>query len=160
MKVTSIQLGRREISKAEMTGHALALVDQASSSDLILLPEMWPTGFFRFERYPVEAEPIDGPVVQAFREKAAAIGRHILMGSFVERKTEGLFNTSLLIDAQGNVSAVYRKIHLFDEEKKYFAAGSKIVIAETPLGRTGFLICYDLEFPEMARMIALSLTVI
>ena len=98
MKVTSIQLGRREISKAEATAHALALVDQASSSDLILLPEMWPSGFFRFDRYPVDAEPIDGPVVQAFREKAAAIGCHILMGSFVERRTEGLFNTSLLID--------------------------------------------------------------
>jgi len=154
MKVTSIQLGRREISKAEMTVHALALVDQASSSDLILLPEMWPTGFFRFERYPVEAEPIDGPVVQAFREKAAAIGRHILMGSFVERNTEGLFNTSLLIDAQGRVSAVYRKIHLFgyqSSERDLLTPGTAVVVTDTPWGKAGLATCYDLRFPEQFR---------
>ena len=154
MKVTSIQLGRREISKAEMTVHALALVDQASSSDLILLPEMWPTGFFRFERYPIEAEPIDGPVVQAFREKAAAIGRHILMGSFVERNTEGLFNTSLLIDAQGRVSAVYRKIHLFgyqSSERDLLTPGTAVVVTDTPWGKAGLATCYDLRFPEQFR---------
>jgi predicted amidohydrolase len=154
MKVTSIQLERREISKAEMTGHALALVDQASSSDLILLPEMWPTGFFCFDRYPAEAEPIDGPVVQAFREKAAAIRRHILMGSFVERKPEGLFNTSLLIDAQGTVAAVYRKIHLFgyqSSERDLLTPGTAVVVTDTPWGKAGLATCYDLRFPEQFR---------
>jgi predicted amidohydrolase len=154
MKVTSIQLGRREISKAEMTAHTLALVDQAASSDLILLPEMWPTGFFRFERYPVEAEPIDGPVVQAFREKAAAIRSHILMGSFVERNTEWLFNTSLLIDAQGSVSAVYRKIHLFgyqSSERDLLTPGTAVVVTDTPWGKAGLATCYDLRFPEQFR---------
>ena len=154
MKVTSIQLGRREISKAEVTGHALELVDQASSSDLILLPEMWPSGFFRFDRYPVDAEQIDGPVVQAFREKAAAIGRHILMGSFVERRTEGLYNTSLLIDSQGNVTAAYRKIHLFgyqSSERDLLTRGTEVVVADTPWGKVGLATCYDLRFPEQFR---------
>ncbi len=154
MKVTSIQLGRREVSKAEATAHALALVDQASSSELILLPEMWPSGFFRFDRYPVDAEPIDGPVVQAFREKAAAIGRHILMGSFVERRTEGLYNTSLLIDSQGNVTAAYRKIHLFgyqSSERDLLTRGTEVVVTDTPWGRVGLATCYDLRFPEQFR---------
>ena len=154
MKITSIQLERREISKTEATAHALALVDQASSSDLILLPEMWPSGFFRFDRYPVDAEPIDGPVVLAFREKAAAIRRHILMGSFVERNTKGLFNTSLLIDPHGKVTAVYRKIHLFgyqSSERDLLTGGTEVVVADTPWGKAGLATCYDLRFPEQFR---------
>ncbi|MBI9087015.1 MAG: carbon-nitrogen family hydrolase [Desulfobacterales bacterium] len=154
MKVTSIQLERREISKAEATAHALALVDQASASDLILLPEMWPSGFFCFDRYPVDAEPIDGPTVQAFRDKAAAIRRHILMGSFVERNADGLFNTSLLIDAHGSVIAVYRKIHLFgyqSSERDLLTRGTAVVVADTPWGKAGLATCYDLRFPEQFR---------
>jgi predicted amidohydrolase len=154
MKVTSVQLERREISKAETTAHVLALVDQASSSDLILLPEMWPSGFFCFDRYPVDAEPIDGPVVQAFRDKAVAIRRHILMGSFVEQNTEGLFNTSLLIDPQGSVAAVYRKIHLFgyqSSERDVLTRGTEVVVADTPWGKVGLATCYDLRFPEQFR---------
>jgi len=67
-----------------------------------------------------------------------------------------IYNSLVCLSDRGDILAVYRKIHLYDEEKKYFASGSKIIIIETPLGRTGFLICYDLEFPEMARMIALQ----
>lgn len=154
MKITSIQMERRDMPKAEATAHALALVDQASSSDLILLPEMWPCGFFRFDRYPVDAEPIDGPFVQAFREKAASIQCHMLMGSFVERNPQGLFNTSLLIDAQGGVTAVYRKIHLFgyqSSERDLLTRGTEVVVADTPWGKAGLATCYDLRFPEQFR---------
>lgn len=154
MKVTSIQMERTTMSKAEATAHALTLVDQASSSDLILLPEMWPSGFFCFDRYPVDAEPIDGPVVQAFRKKAAAIRRYILMGSFVERAADELFNTSLLIDSQGRVAAVYRKIHLFgyqSSERDLLTRGREVVVTDTPWGRVGLATCYDLRFPEQFR---------
>lgn len=154
MKVTSIQLERREISKAEAVAHALAMVDQASSSDLILLPEMWPSGFSVLTATPVDAEPIDGPVVQAFREKAEAIGRHILMGSFVERQAKGLYNTSLLIDSHGDVTAVYRKIHLFgyqSSERDLLNCGTEVVVTEIPWGRAGLATCYDLRFPEQFR---------
>lgn len=154
MKITSIQLERQETSKADATAHALELVDRASSSDLILLPEMWPSGFFCFDRYPVDAEPLDGPVVRAFRDKAATIQSHILMGSFVERSAEGLFNTSLLIDARGHVTAVYRKIHLFgyqSSERDLLTRGRQVVVADTPWGRAGLATCYDLRFPEQFR---------
>ena len=154
MNVTSIQMERTAISKTDATAHALTLADQAASSDLILLPEMWPSGFFCFDRYPVDAEPIDGPVVQAFREKAAAIRSYILMGSIVERVKDKLFNTSLLIDPQGNVAAVYRKIHLFgyqSSERDLLTRGTEVVVADTPWGRVGLATCYDLRFPEQFR---------
>jgi predicted amidohydrolase len=154
MKITSIQLERREISKTEATAHALALVDRAAASDLILLPELWPTGFFRFDRYPLDAEPIDGPTVHAFKQKAATLQRHILMGSFVERTAQGLFNTSLLIDRQGEIAATYRKIHLFgyqSRERELLTPGTEAVVADTPWGKAGLATCYDLRFPEQFR---------
>jgi predicted amidohydrolase len=129
-------------------------VDQASSSDLIMLPEMWPSGFFRFDRYPVDAEPIDGPIAQTFMDKAASIRRYILMGSFVERNGDGLFNTSLLIDPRGRVAAVYRKIHLFgyqSSERDLLTRGTDVVVTETPWGKAGLATCYDLRFPEQFR---------
>ena len=154
MKVTSIQLERRAMSKADATAHALALVDRSAASDLILLPEMWPSGFFCFDRYPLDAEPIDGPVVKAFRDKAKAIGSHILMGSFVERDEQGLYNTSLLIDPGGNLAARYRKIHLFgyqSRERDLLTRGTEVVVVDTPWGKVGLATCYDLRFPEQFR---------
>jgi predicted amidohydrolase len=132
----------------------LNLVDACPQSDLILLPEIWPSGFFCFDRYRAESEPIDGSIVAAFRKKAAERACHILMGSIVEKDGNQLFNTSLLLDSRGQVVARYRKIHLFgyqSEEKKLLTAGKEVVVAPTPWGLAGISTCYDLRFPEFFR---------
>jgi predicted amidohydrolase len=93
-------------------------------------------------------------VVRAFRQKAAALKRHILMGSFVERTARGLFNTSLLIDPAGEIAAAYRKIHLFgyqSRERDLLTRGSEVVVTDTPWGKAGLATCYDLRFPEQFR---------
>ena len=154
MKLTSIQLARKEASKEETLAHALQLVDRAEGSHLILLPEMWPSGFFRFDRYRSDAERMDGPLVETFRNRAERLGCHILMGSFVEKRPEGLFNTSLLIDPRGDVIAAYRKIHLFgyqSSERDLLTRGNEVVVAPTPWGAAGLATCYDLRFPEQFR---------
>ena len=76
------------------------------------------------------------------------------MGSFVERRTEGLFNTSLLIDFVGNVTVAYRKIHLFgyqSSERDLLTRGTEVIVTNTPWGRAGLATCYDLRFPEQFR---------
>jgi predicted amidohydrolase len=154
MKVTSIQPEMMDRSKAESLAYMLNLVDACPQSDLILLPEIWPSGFFCFDRYRAESEPIDGTIVAAFRKKAAERACHILMGSIVEKDGNQLFNTSLLLDSRGQVAARYRKIHLFgyqSEEKKLLTAGKEVVVAPTPWGRAGISTCYDLRFPEFFR---------
>ena len=113
MRVTSIQLGRNDWTKQEAVDHVLGLLDKAPPSDLLILPEIWATGFFCFDRYQSEAEPVDGALVQTFKAKAAGLGCHILMGSFIEKNQNGLFNTCLLLDPSGSVIAKYSKIHLF-----------------------------------------------
>jgi len=154
MRVTSIQLGRNDWTKQEAVDHALVLLDKAPPSDLLILPEIWATGFFCFDRYQSEAEPVDGALVQTFKAKAAGLGCHILMGSFIEKNQNGLFNTCLLLDPSGSVIAKYSKIHLFgfeSQERDMLTPGKGVTVADTPWGKAGLATCYDLRFPEQFR---------
>ncbi|MDP6180500.1 MAG: nitrilase-related carbon-nitrogen hydrolase, partial [Desulfatiglandales bacterium] len=85
MRVTSIQPEMKDRPKGEKLEYVLGLINQAPASDLILLPEIWPCGYFSFDRYRAESEPLDGPTVIALRKKAIERECHILMGSLVER---------------------------------------------------------------------------
>jgi len=121
---------------------------------LILLPELWPCGYFAFDRYRSESEPVDGPTVSALQEKAAELETHVLMGSIVLRQGEELFNATLLLDPRGRIIAEYRKIHLFgyqSEERKLLSPGKEAVVVDTPWGKGGITTCYDLRFPELYR---------
>lgn len=154
MRVSSVQLEIRDEPKAATVERVLAKLDQTRGSDLVLLPELWPTGYFAFDRYADDAETLDGPTVRALREKACALNAWIFGGSLVECDGGKRYNTSVLIDASGDLVARYRKVHLFgygSEERKALCAGSDPVVAETPWGRAGLATCYDLRFPELFR---------
>ena len=154
MRVTSIQLEMRDRPKEENLAYALSLLDRAPASDLYLLPEIWPCGFFSFDRYRSDSESIDGPVVRAFQMEAKSRGAHILMGSMVEREGDRLFNTSVFLSPRGEIIGRYRKIHLFgyqSRERELLTAGAEIVVVETPWGKMGVSTCYDLRFPEFYR---------
>ena len=86
MRVTSIQMDIKDRPKAENLEAALELLDQAPQSDLVLLPELWPCGYFSFSRYASDSEPLNGPTVSALQEKAAHLKAHLLMGSLVLRE--------------------------------------------------------------------------
>jgi deaminated glutathione amidase len=106
-----------------------------------------------------------GPILTAMRALAHKAGVWLLLGGFPERGGEGtrIRNTSVLLDPEGTVVAVYRKLHLFDvdvpggrrfRESETVEAGSDVVIASTPWGGLGLSICYDLRFPELYRAMA------
>jgi predicted amidohydrolase len=154
MRVTSIQLAIQDRSKMDTLAYVLRLLDKTPKSDLILLPEIWPTGYFSFSRYEKEAETIDGETVQALRKKAKELSTYIFMGSFVEKDGDALFNTSVMLNPAGEIIAKYRKIHLFgyqSDERKLLKAGTDIPVVSLPWGKTGFSTCYDLRFPELYR---------
>ena len=155
MKVSSIQLEITDRSKDENLKYALDTLDGVSDSELILLPEIWPSGYFSFDRYQAESEPVDGPTVEIFRNKARERTCHILMGSFVENDGGQIYNTTLLLDPQGNILARYRKIHLFgyqSDERKILSSGRDVVVVDAAWGPSGFSTCYDLRFPELFRL--------
>jgi predicted amidohydrolase len=111
------------------------------------------------------AEPLGGPTCERFAALARRLGIHLLLGSFSESAGEEgrCYNTSVLFAPDGAVLATYRKIHLFDvdvsDELRFFESatvvpGEATVVVETPLGRLGLSICYDLRFPELYRRLA------
>jgi len=111
------------------------------------------------------AEGMDGPTVRRFSGLAEGLGIHLLLGSFNERSDDPrrCYNTSVLLAPDGSVIATYRKIHLFDvdvndevrfQESATVVPGEAPVVAETPLGKIGLSICYDVRFPELYRRLA------
>ena len=154
MRAIIIQLEIRDRPKEKNLEHALRLIDRAPKGDLILLPEIWPCGYFSFDRYRAESEALNGLTVATLQKKASELKCHILMGSIVEREAKNLFNTSILLNPEGEIIARYRKIHLFgyeSDERKLLKPGKEIVVADTPWGRAGISTCYDLRFPELYR---------
>jgi 5-aminopentanamidase len=145
--------------KAQNLDRAKGLIQRAAEQNagLILFPEMYLTGYVLEDKILKLAEAVSGPSIEILAQLARTNKISICMGfPELEPASRKIFNSLVCLSGRGYILAVYRKIHLFDEEKKYFSSAREIKIVETPLGRTGFLICYDLEFPEMARMIALQ----
>jgi N-carbamoylputrescine amidase len=127
----------------------------ARGADLALLPELVVPGYVSDrERLAPLAEPLDGPTVGAWRELAAETGRWVA-GGFCERDGDDLYNAVAVVGPEG-VALHYRKLHLFAAEKHAFAPGDLgLPVADTPLGRLGVCVCYDLRFVETARILAL-----
>jgi predicted amidohydrolase len=108
------------------------------------------------------AEPLDGPFISALREAAKASHIGILATTYETCPLpERVYDTAVWIDCGGQLAAVYRKLHLYDafgfKESDKFHAGDDIAAPLACVGaRCGMMICYDLRFPEMARMLALE----
>ena len=144
--------GNRRVTR-EAVGEAVA-----AGARLVVLPELATSGYV-FESADEArscAEPPGGPSLQAWAEEAAR-GDAVVVGGFCELGEDGrLYNSAAVVDGDGLV-AVYRKIHLWDREKLFFEPGRECApVVETRVGRIGVGICYDLNFPEVARGLALA----
>ena len=165
-RVALVQLDPGE-DKEENLATAFRLIESAAErgADAVLLPESLHVrgpSEVRFET----AEPIPGPLSERFAAAAARLGVTLLAGSYNEtsHRPDRLFNTSLLFGPDGSLLAKYRKIHLFDvaieghvvaRESSRNLPGEDLVCVDTPLGRLGMSVCYDLRFPELYRSLAL-----
>ena len=125
--------------------------------DLIVLPELCTSGYVFADASEVEAAAVtlDSPLI---REWITALHGTdaILVAGIPLREPEGIANAAVMLDADG-VQAVYRKVHLWDEEKRWFRAGSEPPpVVDTRQGRIAMMVCFDLEFPEMVRGVFLQ----
>ncbi len=136
---------------------AIAAAARAGAS-LIVLPELSTSGysFEGKEEARSLAETIPGPASDAWADAAARLGV-VVVGGICEIDAEGdLRNSAVVIDADGSLLCVYRKVHLWGTEKAIFSEGEEPPpVIETAVGRLGIGICYDLWFPEFARSLAL-----
>ena len=126
---------------------------------LLVLPEMWLTGYHIGADQAAElAEPADGPSAEVIAQIARAHNVAIAYG-YPERDGDDVVHNAVqLIDREGRRAANYRKTHLFgDVDREAFAAGHDLVVqAELDGVTVGFLICYDVEFPEAVRAHSLA----
>ena len=158
------QMDSRDDKQANLA-MAAALIDDAAAKGAAIaaFPE---TVSFIGKGYRYQAETIPGPTSDFFCEQAKRTGMWIVSGSFPEADPSGKpKNTMLLIDPEGNIRCRYSKLHMFDveiangpsyKESSFNTAGDRIALADTPLGRLGFAVCYDLRFDEMFRIMALN----
>ncbi|SER69707.1 nitrilase family protein [Natrinema salaciae] len=123
-------------------------VRENADADLVVLPELATTGyvFESTDELAAVAEPRDGPTGRAWAAVAAETGTWIV-GGFAEADDDAFYNSALVVSPDG-VEGVYRKVHRWNEEKRWFAAGDDVPVFETPFGRLGVQICNDLWFPE------------
>lgn len=106
------------------------------------------------------AEPLDGPIMQQYQSLARESKIWLSLGGFQEKGSQEahICNTHVVIDDAGNIRSTYRKIHLFDvdvpggrsyKESSFTEPGKDIVALDSPVGRLGLTVCYDLRFPEL-----------
>src|SRR5262249_1970722 len=122
-------------------------------SDLAVFPEGTQARFSADLR--AVAEPLDGPFCTGLAAAAEASGVALAAGVFEQAPDNRVYNTTVAYDSGGRLVAAYRKIHLFDalgmRESETIAAGSEVITAELAGLTVGFLTCYDVRFPELAR---------
>lgn len=146
----------------EETARAAVADLAARGADLVVLPEMWLTGYdpSRLAEHSREAaEPLDGPLVTRLRTWARDQSVTLCAGTIPELDGSRVYNTAVLIDADGEVLTAHRKVHLYRPggEDVAFGAGSSLRVVRTPrLGRVGVLVCFDGDFFESARTLALA----
>jgi predicted amidohydrolase len=126
-------------------------------ADLVVLPELWPCGF-DWGSLPQDAagaaEPLDGPRCAALAACARELGVWLAAGSVPETQDGVLYNTALLFDRRGQMRAWHRKAHLYRPlgEAKIFTPGSHLTVCPTgEFGTVGLTVCFDGDFPEVAR---------
>lgn len=159
-----VEAGRTDANRRR----AVEAVEKAAQrgADLVALPEIFTVGYFAFDSYSREAEPLDGETITRLQDVAADNDTAVLAGSIVEDleasaaggfetpADEGYANTSVFIDNHGTSRGVYRKHHLFgygSAEQELLTPGESIATVDFGGFTVGMTTCYDLRFPELYR---------
>ena len=167
MRVAAVQLSStadlsENLASAERHTRAAA----ADGARLIVLPEKW-TAMGTDEQLRAAAEPLEGSAIRWARALARELEVDLVAGSIGEHLSgqEKLANTSVHVGPDGELKAVYRKLHMFDvevggrtyRESELEEPGDEIVLSRTADGvELGLSICYDLRFPELYRILAVA----
>lgn len=152
--------------KAENLARAAKEVQRAAAdgAELAILPEMFCCPYSNAS-FRANVEEAGGRIHTAMAEAARKAGLWLVAGSMPELADGKIYNTSFVFDSSGHQVAFHRKVHLFDIdvqggqrffESETLSAGNRATVFDTPFGRLGLCICFDIRFPELARVMALA----
>jgi len=132
-------------------------------AELIVFPETITTGFtpnMPCEEFYELLAPVPGDHTAPIQRLAKDLGVHVVYPLYERGENKEVLNSSLLIDDRGEIVGNYRKTHPFPTERKegggWTTPGRDIVVVDTKLGKIGMIICYDGDFPELSRVLALN----
>jgi predicted amidohydrolase len=117
--------------------------------DLVVFPELFLSGYTTSK--PEElAQDLEGSEMDAIARLATETSTAVILGA-PERAPAGIANSAICVDRYGNIMGTYRKTHLFGSERDAYVAGNELLIVDLDGVRAGIMICFDVEFPEVAR---------
>ncbi len=152
-----IPLSIGDIARNSETGRSAIEAAARDGAQIVVLPELASSGYVFADRAELSslAETRDGPSIALWLILADALGLTIVAG-FPEAAGDAIYNSVAVVDPTG-LRGVYRKAHLWDSENAVFDRGDDLpLVVDTEHGRIGVMICYDIEFPEWVRAVALS----
>jgi len=163
IKIALAQIKCKTADKTENISKMHKIITKAKTqgADLIIFPEHSLTGYVVRDQIYDLAETIPGPSAQTIAGIAKKTKAHIIFGmvELSEKAQATIYNSAVLVGPKGFVGK-YRKMHLpthsVFEEKRYFRQGYQVEAFETPLGKIGLIICYDIFFPEVSRLARLK----
>ncbi|MBN1873447.1 MAG: carbon-nitrogen hydrolase family protein [Anaerolineae bacterium] len=149
LKLAAIQMNAEPALAEARLARAASLVARAAEAgaQLVVLPEVFNTGYTYTDENYTRAEPLTGPTVTWMRQTAAQ-HRVYLVGTLFLLDREDIYNAMLLVGPEGQLWR-YDKIYPWAWERVYFREGERITVAETPLGAFGMLVCWDSAHPGL-----------
>ncbi|KAK9811273.1 hypothetical protein WJX72_001005 [[Myrmecia] bisecta] len=146
----------------------LAQEAHAKGCKMLFLPEVFAFIGTSGAESVARAEPLDGPLMRRYCALAQDTGIWLSLGGFQETgpDSDHLYNCHVIVDDKGSIAAAYRKVHLFNVdvpngpvlmESKTTAPGTELVACDSPVGRLGLSVCYDLRFPELYQRLAFDM---
>ena len=156
MKVGYVQLKTQFGEKQSNFDKVSDLLKDVEDVDLIVLPELFATGytFTSIEEVESLSENKDGETSKFLQEMGKRTDA-VIVGGFVEKFENKLFNSAMMVSKDGVID-IYRKLHLFNKEKKWFSPGNTKLKVNTIKGaKVGMMICFDWTFPEVVRTLSL-----
>ncbi|WP_235872110.1 nitrilase-related carbon-nitrogen hydrolase [Siminovitchia acidinfaciens] len=157
--VAAIQLHSKPNQATENFNTAVKMVKLAAAqgAQLVALPELWECGYYLSkEEFELLGEHKKGPTISSFQMLAKKLDI-VLVVPFIEKGKKDLFISTAVIEKTGDLLTCYRKSFLWGREKEIFLPGErKYEAIQTSAGKIGILICYDMEFPEPSRQLALQ----
>nr|VFJ46096.1 MAG: Predicted amidohydrolase [Candidatus Kentron sp. DK] len=153
VRTAAVQIEANANASAKILGRTASFLRRCAEEGcrLACLPEAFATSL-DLPRLRALAEEIPGPTTEFLQEQALAHGLHLVAG-IIERDCERTYSTSVLIDDDGEIIGKYRRMHLYSLEKHFLDPGNECRVFETRVGRLGLISGYDINFPEVSRLL-------